>query len=72
MKPITNIAQAQGEINRKDEGPLSLFQIRKGGAVICESHIPNLGYSAATLKEMARAGFHLYRDGKRVKLCDIT
>lgn len=67
-----NIAQAQGEINGKFEGSLSLFQIRRGGTVICESHIRNLGYSAECLKDMARAGLHLYRDGKRVKLCDIT
>lgn len=67
-----NIAQAQGEINGKNEDSLSLFQIRRDGDVVAESHVHNLGYGAAVLKDMSRAGLHLYRDGKRVKLCDIT
>lgn len=29
------------------------------------------GYSLQTLKDMAKTGIHLYKNGKRVKLCDV-
>ena len=70
LKP--NITQTRGESNGNKASPPGLFQIRHGGCVIFESGIHNLGYTPEQLKDMARAGYYLYRDGKRVKLCDIT
>ena len=35
--------------------------------MLCHSSIPLLGYSAAVLNDMEKAGIHLYKDGKREK-----
>ena len=43
----------------------TLYEIRRGGEILCRGTVPNLGYSPQTLKEMAKAGLHLYADGKR-------
>lgn len=48
------------------------YELRRGGEVLCSSSVPNLGYPAEVLWEMVRAGYGLYRNGNRVKLCDIT
>lgn len=69
LKKHTNIvANGREEINGNLEDIPSVYEIRKAGAGICFGHIKNLGYSTETLKDMARHGLHLYRDGKRVKL----
>lgn len=46
---------------------MALFQIRRGGQVICSSSLPGCSYSPATLKDMQKNGMHLYQDGKKVK-----
>lgn len=50
---------------------MAVYQIRQGGKVLCESSVKNLGYSPATLRNMAKAGLFLYKDGKKVKLCEL-
>lgn len=49
-----------------------IFEIRGPGGVGETSHIPFLGHSPAVLKDMARHGYILYRNGKRVKLSELT
>lgn len=48
------------------------YEMRKDGQTLCSSTVPNLGYSVAWLRDMARNGIHLYKNGKRVKLCEVT
>lgn len=48
------------------------YEVRRGGEVLCGSAIPNLGYPIAWIKDMAKHGIYLYRNGKRVRMCDIT
>lgn len=48
------------------------YEVRRGGEVLCGSTIPNLGYPIAWIKDMAKHGIYLYRNGKRVRMCDIT
>jgi hypothetical protein len=43
------------------------YEIRRSGEILCASSVPNLGYSKETLRDMERAGLHLYRNGKREK-----
>ena len=47
------------------------YEMRQGGQTLCSSTVPNLGYPAHWIREMAKAGIHLYKNGKRVKLCEI-
>ena len=44
------------------------YSIRKDGRAYVSSSLPGCGYSPQTLRSMAGAGFHLYQDGKRVKI----
>jgi hypothetical protein len=48
------------------------YEMRRGGETLCGSAVPNLGYPLHWLKDMAKQGIHLYKNGRRVKLCDIT
>ncbi|MGM9586271.1 MAG: hypothetical protein ACI3VA_02125 [Candidatus Limivicinus sp.] len=48
------------------------YETRQSGRVLCNGHALNLGYSPACLRDMARHGIHLYKNGKRVKLCEVT
>ena len=41
--------------------------MRSVGQVSPSAPVPFLGYSREILKDMDRAGLHLYRDGKREK-----
>lgn len=50
----------------------NIYEMRRVGQVLCCSTIPNLGYPAACIREMARNGISLYKNGKRVKPCDVT
>lgn len=43
------------------------YEIRRNGATLCSGHVPQLGYSKETLRDMARSGLHLYHNGKREK-----
>lgn len=42
------------------------YEMRRGREVLCGSTVPNLGYPDAWLKDMARHGVYLYKNGKRV------
>lgn len=44
------------------------YSIRKDGQVYEQSSIPNCDHSPQTLRNMAKAGYFLYKDGKRVKI----
>ena len=46
-------------------GPV--YTNRKNGVDVVESDIPGCGYSSQELKELAAAGYELYKDGKKVK-----
>lgn len=46
---------------------MATYEIRRSGTVILRSSIVDCGYTGQTLKDMARAGLHLYCDGKKVK-----
>ena len=48
------------------------YEIRGPGGVGFSSQIPFLGYTLATLKDMAKHGYILYKNGKRVKLAELT
>lgn len=50
---------------------MEVFELRRGRQVLCRGTVPWLGYSKARLRMMYRDGCVIYRDGKRVKLCDI-
>lgn len=47
-----------------------LWELR-GGIGGVESHVPYLGYSLAALRDILKNGYTLYKNGKRVKLCDL-
>ena len=49
-----------------------VFEIRGPGGIGEISNIPFLGHSLSILKDMARCGYILYRNGKRVKLSELT
>jgi hypothetical protein len=44
------------------------YELRRAGQVICRGTYPNLGYTQEQLKDMAKYGMYLYRNGKRVKV----
>ena len=46
---------------------MAVYEIRRGSIILCRGTLPQLGYSALTLKGMAQAGLQLYCDGKREK-----
>lgn len=46
--------------------------IHKEGVGGMGSQTPYCGYSLATLKSMASAGYYLYYQGKKVKLSGLT
>ena len=48
------------------------YEIRRSGVTICSSSVAGLGYSAQTLKDMEKAGMHLYRNGKKEKLPPVV
>ena len=48
------------------------YEMRRGGEVMCSGAVPNLGYPVERIRGMARNGIYLYKNGKRVKMCEIT
>lgn len=44
------------------------YSIRKDGRAYVSSSLPGCGYNAQQLRQMQKAGFHLYKDGKRAKI----
>lgn len=49
-----------------------VYEIRGPGGVGTKSHIPFLGHTLVTLKDMAKFSYILYINGKRAKLSDFT
>lgn len=45
------------------------YELRRGKETLCSGTVPNLGYPAHWLRDLARNGVYLYRNGKRVKQC---
>ena len=45
-----------------------IYSIRKDGRTMAQAPLPNLGYDARTLAGMARAGYTLLKDGRRVPM----
>lgn len=48
------------------------YEMRRGREVLCSGTVPNLGYPVELIRDMARNGIYLYKNGKRVKLCEVT
>lgn len=48
------------------------YEIRGPGGVGEIAYIPFLGHSLATLKDMEKHGYLLYKNGKRLKLTGLT
>lgn len=46
-------------------GPV--YTLRKDGVTVCQSSLPDCGYSTEMLKELREAGYELYADGKKVR-----
>ncbi len=44
------------------------YSIRKDGRAYVSSSLPDCGYSPQQLRQMQKAGFYLYKDGKRAKM----
>ena len=44
-----------------------VYTIRKSGVDVLESHVPNCGYKPEELRAMAKEGYYLYKNGKKVK-----
>lgn len=44
-----------------------VYSIRRSGVDVCVSSVPNCGYKPETLRDMAKAGLYLYKNGKKVK-----
>lgn len=55
---------AENKIAQTCGGPV--YSLRKDGVICCQSSLPDLGYSAATLKELRAAGYELYKGEKKV------
>lgn len=52
----------------KTEATSLPYSIRKDGRTYVSSSLVNCGYNAQQLRQMQKAGFFLYKDGKRSKL----
>lgn len=46
---------------------MPLYELRRDGIPVCASRMPYLGYPPEVLHDMEKAGFRLYKDGKREK-----
>lgn len=49
-----------------------VFEIRGPGGVGETSHVPFCGHALPILKDMAKYGYILYCNGKRVKLSELN
>ena len=47
------------------------WEIRRGSEVLCSSTVPFFGYSARVILDMYAAGYSCYRNGNRVKKCEL-
>lgn len=48
------------------------WEIRQSGEVVCAGPVPFLGYPSHALLDMYDHGLYLYKNGKRVKKCQLT
>lgn len=48
------------------------YEMRLGREVLYGGTVKNLGYPPEWIRQMAKHGIYLYRNGKRVKLCEVT
>lgn len=48
------------------------YELRRGRELLCSGTVINLGYSPERIRDMARNGIYLYKNGKRVKLWEVT
>lgn len=53
-------------MRKRETAPV--YTIRKDGQQYAQSEIPNCGYSDRILRQMQKARYILYKDGKRVKI----
>ena len=56
---------AERQVNR------DFWEVRGGNDVICCSTVPFLGYPLRVLQDMYASGLCLYRNGNRVKKCEL-
>ena len=54
-------------MNKNETAGTDVYTIRKSGVDVLESHAPNCGYTPEELHDMKRAGYYLYKNGKKVK-----
>ena len=52
----------------KNETSALPYSIRKDGRAYVGSNLANCGYSTQQLRQMQKAGYYLYKDGKRAKI----
>ena len=48
------------------------YELRRGRELLCSGTVINLGYSPEQILDMSRNGIYLYKNGKRVKLWEVT
>ena len=48
------------------------YELRRGRDTPCRGTVINLRYPPERIRDMARNGIYLYKNGKRVKLCEVT
>lgn len=48
------------------------WEVRRGGEVLCAGPVPFLGYPAHILLDMYENGMYFYKNGKRVKKCELA
>ena len=44
-----------------------VYTMRKSGVDVLTSHAVNCGYTPEELRDMKKAGYYLYKNGKKVK-----
>lgn len=48
------------------------WEVTWGGEVVCTSTVPFLGYPPRILLDMHVNGYSFYKNGKRVKKCELA
>lgn len=48
------------------------WEVRRGREVLCAGPIPFLGYPSHILLDMYANGLYLYKNGKRVRKCELV
>ena len=50
---------------------MDYYEMRRGREVLCSNTAKNMGYPIAWLRNMELHGIYLYKNGKRMNLCEI-